>query len=366
MKLWERSLFFRLCKTKSFLLLCLFSLYLIADLTLHSVRFFSKGTLNISDLFLYYLYSFSLHLDLFLSLSFLLSALIILFEGSSHLEFVSLQMAGISKSRIGRPFLILALLSISLSYANSEWLFPRAIDSIDSFRNQHAKRKKSILREHVQTVSLEDGSEIVYLRFDAASKTISDLYWLCGKDEVWHIKTLDLSKSPPIAYFADRLVRTPQKKIAVVDSFEKIPIQKFPLSEGTPLNRFTPFESRPLSVLFSQMGLKSGDQAMIRSHLHYKLSLPLSPLFFALALPPLLIRFSRTKASFLITGGSIFGLISLFMVFDGMLIVAENRMLPPALALWIPWLLCIFFALYRTHMKIWFSTGVKALTSKRS
>lgn len=343
MKLWERSLFFRLCKTKAFLLFCLFSLYMVADISLHSIRFFSKGALSFWDLPLYYLCCFSLRLDLFLSLSFLLSSLVVLFDGSSHLEFVSLQTAGISKNRITRPFFLLAILSCLLSYANSEWLFYHAFNSVDSFRELHAKRKKSVWREHLQVVALDDGSEIVYLHFNPKTKTLSDLFWLCGKQKTWHIKTLDLKESPPVAYFADLLIRTlDQKKVTILESFESRPFPELSFTEEKTLQRFMPFERRPLSVLISQSKLKSADRSIIRSHLHHKLSLPLCPLFLALVLPPLLIRFSRTKALFLIAGGSILGLVSLFMIFDGMLIVAENRMLSPSTALWGPWFLLLF------------------------
>ena len=339
MNLWERSLFFRLSKTAGFLFLSLAFLYVFADLALHSTRFFSKGAFHPGELLLYYVFCISLKLDLFLSLSFLMGLLIVLFDGASHLEFVSLQTAGISKNRIARPFILLATFCCLISYANSEWLATRSFLSIDSFREIHAKRKKRILREHVQGVLLEDGSELVYSRFDTSAKTLYDLYWLCGKHKIWYIKTLDLKETPPAAHFADLLVRTPQKKITVAESFEKRAFPELTLSDEQIQTRFIPYDRRPLSLLLAQSSAKSGDRALIRSHLHHKLSLPLVPLFLTLFLPPLLFRFSRQRAFFIITGASLFCLISLFMIFDGMLIVAESKMLPPALALWAPWLL---------------------------
>ena len=323
MKLWERSLIFRLFKIVSSLLLALFVLFFFMDLSIHSARFFSQK-MNPFSLIVYYLYSFSLHLDLFLALSFLLGSLAILFRASNHFELITLQMSGISRARLARPFILFALMLVVCSYINSELFVPSAPSSMDAFRDLHAKRKKSTT--HLYTIPLPDGTELIYSHY--AKHQLSDVYWVRGPD-LWHMKTY----SSGSAHCVDHFIRSSQGIELVESFFEK----SFPELNDLALSKFAPPDQRPLSSLFLQAFIPTSDQHLVRTALHYKLSLPCTTLWIALILPPLLMRFSRTRPHFLITAISILLLISFLTIFDGMVILAENHMLPPALALWSPW-----------------------------
>ena len=345
MKIWERYLLIRLYSTIMFILACLFGIYLIVDLSIHSVRFFADGKAGTIAVILYYIHCFSMHLDLFFSLAFLLSALKVLFDLTHHSELIALQMAGLSNRRLTRPLFIIASTLSLFSYANSQWLAPNALESIDSFRMEHAKRKKQIQREHVHAVTFDDGSEIVYQRFDPHRKILFDAYWIKSSDELWHMKFLELNQTPLMGRFVDQLTRNEKGQIAIANSFESRPLPDLPLEASQALQKFVSFENRPLLTLFIQAFSKSGDIEMIRAHLHYKLSLPLLPILIALALPPILLRFSREKATFLIAACSLFALVALLTILDGMLILAENRVIAPSLAIWMPWLICFIISI---------------------
>lgn len=347
MSIWMRHLLIRLFSTASFILFCLFGVYAIIDLSIHSVRFFAGGKAGALAVLLYYLHSFSLHLDLFFSLAFILSALKVLFDLAHHFELIALQMAGLSKRRLARPLFILAAVMICLSYANAQWLAPDAQESIDHFRNEHAKRKKRTAQEYVHSVTLDDGSVVVYQRFDPHQKNLSDVYWIRSENEIWHIKILELNRSSLSGRFVDRLARNDLGQIAVAESFDCRPMPDLPLEAAQAQQRFIPVENRPLAMLLLQSFSKCADVEMVRAHLHYKLAMPLMPILIALALPPVLLRFSRQSAAFLIAACSLFALIAFLTILDGMLILAENHVLSSVLAIWTPWILCLSVALRR-------------------
>lgn len=339
MKLWERHLFSRLIKTMGFVLSGLFLIYFLVDLSIHSVRFFS-GKANCLSILLYYLHCFSMHLDFFFALAFLLSTLRVLFDLMQHSECIALQMAGLSHRRLMRPLWVIASLLALFSYANAEWIAPFALGSMQQFRDEVAKKKKQVLREHVHDVTLDDGSAIIYERFDFQSKTLFDVYWISGTHRFWHMKMLHLT-TPIQGYFVDRFERNDTGSIEVTESFPERSFPELPLLASQALQKFTPFENRSLSVLFLQSLSSNTDRQMIRAHLHYKLSKPLLSLLIAFILSPILLRFSRQSRAFLITACSLFSLLSFLTILDGFLILAENGVLAPSIALWIPWLLGI-------------------------
>ena len=347
MKIWERYLLIRLFSTTLFILACIFGVYLIIDLSIHTVRFFVDGRANAIAIMLYYIHSFSMHLDLFFALAFLLSALKVLFDLTHHFELVALQMAGLSKQRLTRPLFTLATMLTLFSYANAQWLSPNAHESIESFRKEHDIRKKQDQREHVHAVTLDDGSEVVYQRFDAHEKILFDAYWIKSADELWHMKILKLDQTPLLGRFVDHFTRNAKGQIVIAESFETHPLPDLPLEPSQALQKFIPFENRPLWTLASQSFSQSAALEMIRAHLHYKLSLPLLPILISLALPPVLLRFSRQLPTFLIAACALFALIAIFTVLDGMLILAENRVIDSALAIWCPWMICLIISLRR-------------------
>lgn len=347
MKIWIRYLLIRLFSTAIFILICLFGIYLVIDLSIHSVRFFADGQAKTAAILLYYIHSYSVHLDLFFALSFLLSSLKVLFDLTHHLELVALQMAGLSKQRLTLPIFILAGVMSLTSYANAEWLSPQALDSIDTFRSEHAKRKKQAQREHVHALTLDDGTEVIYQRFDSHEKNLFDTYWIKSPDEIWHMKILDLQQTPIVGRFVDHFLRNESGQIVIADSLRTRDFPEIPLNTADALQKFIPFENRPIATLFIQSFSHSADLEMIRSHLHYKIILPLLPVLIALALPPFILRFSRQIHTFLIAACSIFALVTAMTILDGLLILAENRVFNPFFAFWIPFFLSLFILVRR-------------------
>jgi lipopolysaccharide export system permease protein len=336
MKIWQRYLFRKLLFTFAVILSCLFAIYAMIDLSIHGVRFLTQGPEKTPfDLFLYYLQQFAAHLDLFSPLAFLLSTYKVLFALNGHLELLALQMAGISRKKLLLPFFLFAVFLSLIGYMNHEYFIGDAGAAAVQFKLSHSQSKKKKLGrpDHVQTLLLDDESELIYQTFDAGKKELSDVFWIRSDHDFWHLKKLSFSASPPTGYFADHLVRD-HKLFQKQESFEERSFPELLLHPTTVPKPFVPFERRPLSSLFLEAATSSVDRPSIKTHLHHKLALPLLPLLILLGAAPFALSFSRQKRTFLIVSLSLFGFIACLTLFDSLLILGENKVLPPEPAMW--------------------------------
>ena len=290
-----------------------------------------------------------MHLDLFLPLAFLLTSMKVLFDLNAHSELVAFQMAGLSKKKLLRPFFLFASLLSLICYINNQWLAPDAQNAAHAFRDAAKNKKKK--KEHLFTLPLTDGTELVYQQFDPAKKEFFDVFWIQTSNDIWHIKYLDIGSNPPTGHFTDHLTRNHQHQFEKTESFQ---YQEFPhlsWDDQTVIREFVPFEHRSLSTLFQQARSDTANQQSVFAHLHYKLALPLLPFLVLLTISPVTMQFSRTRPVFLIIAISLLGFISLRTILDGMLILGENQVLPAAVAIWSPLLLGLILSL-RSFIKL--------------
>ena len=331
MKIWQKHLFRKISSIFFFILFCLFAIYVLIDLSINGIRF-TSGNAKITDISAYYIYNFTAHLDLFLPLSFLLASLKVFFDSLHHFEFLSLQMAGISMKKLLLPFFVFGTLLALLGLANHEWIAPKANRSAYAFKNAHSK-KKNQTQKKLQTILLDDHSELVYHRFDPIKNELKDVFWIRPDKDLWHIKTLCLSEFPPLARFADHLAQEEgiwTKK----ESFEEKKIQQMPQIPTIEETPDIPFESRSLSSLFHDYPFNSKDQAIIRTHFHHKLAVPLLSLILLIGSAPFALVYSRQRPSFLIVSLSLFAFIAIMTLFDALLVLGENKVITPSIAMW--------------------------------
>ncbi|OGN64936.1 MAG: hypothetical protein A3E80_02530 [Chlamydiae bacterium RIFCSPHIGHO2_12_FULL_49_9] len=337
MKIWQRYIFFQIAKTFLFILIAIFTIYILVDLSINGVQLlFDEGVL-FSDAALYYSRQFAMHLELFLPLTLLFTTLRVLFDLNMHREWAALQAAGLSSKKLLLPFFFFASLLTAICYINSQWFAPDALDEASAFKYQHLKKKKK--RSPVFTLSLSDDSELIYQHYDPKKKELSDVFWIKTPNDIWHFKILEIPHMN--ARFADHFIQKDQ--LIKNNSFDTITLTDLPWDPNASLSRFVPFENRPISTLFSQAKTASSAKAGIFSHLYYKLALPLLSFLILFAISPIALRFSRNLSPFLIAACSLFGFIALKTILDGMLILGENQVLPASFAIWSP--LILLFAL---------------------
>jgi lipopolysaccharide export system permease protein len=343
MKIWQRHIFGRLIKTFLFFLFCIFFIYIVVDLSVHGVRFLSSGKTTFTQIAVYYLQTFAILLDLFLTLTFLLATMRVLFDLNTHRELVALQMAGLSKKSLLAPFFFFAAFLTLACYINSQWFAPDAQTIAKAFMFAQKNKEEKEKKVHVYSISLEDDSELVYQSFDRDQKELFDVFWVRTPNDIWHMKYLEIK--PLCGRFVTHLTRNGQKQIEKSESFASRDFPEIPWNEETILQKFVPYQNRPISTLFSQALIASAERPRILSHLYYKLLAPLMPLLVLFAIGPISIHFSRNQPLFLITAASLFGFIALKVILDGMLILGENQVLPATLAILGPIALALAFSL---------------------
>lgn len=352
MKIWVRYLLRLLLKTFLFLLVCLFIIYAIIDLTIHGVRFFSHGSIQWTEVTAYYLHNFATHLDFFFPLTLLFTILKVLLDLNSHNELVALQIAGLSQKKLLIPFFIFAAFLGCISYANHEWIAPSAQEAADTFQLAHTKKKKKASKTHVYSASLQNQSELVYQEFLEKTDELFDVYWIKSNKDIWHIKFLKIDPSGeniPIGRFADHLQRTKGHKLEKTESHLTYSFPEIVLDNNVTLQTFIPFENRSLSTLCRQALKPTVERRSIICHLHYKLATPLIPFLILLTLSPIVMRFSRLKSTVLITAISLFSFIGFMTILEGMLILGENQVIPGYIAIWGPIALVLLFATPRFY-----------------
>lgn len=343
MVLWQKYLLRHLLQVFFFLLLCVFVIYILVDFSIHGVKFLSLGKTTFIDLSLYYLRLFARHLELFISLSFLLSSLKVLLDLNGHQELVALQMAGLSKKRLLFPFFALAALLSFTCYCNSQWLSPDAQDAADAFRKVHLKTKKK--QQNVYNIGLEDDTELIYQNFDPTHQELFDVFWVQSSNSIWYMKYLNISSKPVRGRFVDHFACNSEGQFEKQESFPSHEFPKLAWGDEVKLQRFIPFENRSLSTLFQQASALTANRESALSHLHYKIAMPLLPFLILLFISPIAMRFSRTRPTLLIVAGSLFAFIGFITFMDASLILGENQVLPPSLAIWFPFAALTTFAL---------------------
>lgn len=338
MKLWERHLFSKLIKTFIFFLICLFVLYVIIDLSAHGVRFFSKA--NLLEILLYYLNTFSSELNLFLTFTFLLASLRVLFDLSIHREFLALQMAGISKKKLLTPLFYFAAMIALTCYINCQYFAPYTGEETSTFKTAY-KAKKKTKSPKLYSAVLEDKSELVF--HNLSNKELQDVFWVKNSEDIWHMKTLHIDTL--IGTHVHHLTR--KKQFEKSESYASREFSDLYLPKD--LTKIIPYESRPLSTLIIQAMGRPADARIVFSHLYYKLLTPLLPFIIIMALGPIILRYTRTTPLFLIIALSIFALLGLKTILDGMLILGENQVLPSYIAIFSP--MIIVFSVTLVHFR---------------
>ncbi|HSX13609.1 MAG TPA: LptF/LptG family permease [Chlamydiales bacterium] len=329
LKIWNLYLLKSLMKMFFFLLLAIFFIYTIVDLSMNGVRFFSHGHFTFLEITKYYLFNFSNLHAFFFPLTFLLASLLVFLDLNKHHEIVALQMAGLSQKKLLTPFFVFATLLVIASYAHQEWLAPTTQIAAIGFRSQHSKHKKKNT-PYLHNIALQDQSELVYQKFE--NDGLFDVFWLKNNQDIWHMKYLKMN--PTRGLFADHFYRNALGELEKTESFTEILLPQIAFDPNVRLENFIPLEQRPLSTLIAQAFKNNSEKKNVVCHLHYTIAAPLVCFLLLFAISPFVFRFSRSKNAFLITALSLFAYIAFRTIFDGMLILGENQVIPSYFAIW--------------------------------
>lgn len=276
----------------------------------------------------YYICSFALFFDLFFSLAFLLSLMRTFTELTTHQEWIALQMAGLSKKRLLFPFFLFAAVLSTFFLVHLEWIFPKAKEFVLS-----VQKKSSNKPADLYSFSLPDQSDLIYHRANELKTELFDVFWVRTSHDIWHMKSLRIDVSPAEGRFVNHIVRNTNRQLEKGESFDSVcfPDLAFHLEELQ--DQGIAFEDLSLSSLFRKTFSQTADKATLLSHLLHKLSTYFVPFLIVFTVAPFYLKFSRTNRWFLLSACLLFGLITVKVVLDGMLILGENQVVPPLIAI---------------------------------
>jgi len=334
-KLWERKLFTNILKLTLFFLFAIFLIVIVIDFSIHGAKIFSHSKTSFSIIVQYYKNLLLIQLNLLLSLTFMLATIKILSDMNIHNEITAFRMATISAKEISRPFFLIALIFVAISYLNFQFFYPDALNYKDNFKDNFLKKTTYKKKMQPNVLHLKDNTKIVYQKYNIKKKELFDVYIIKSSSDIWHAKYLYLDSLNTYGKYVDHLVQREnsfeKEKSYLTYNFKNIEFDNKNVS-------FVPPENRSISTLYKQSYANSNSKEKneLTANLHYKLAIPLASILIVLSLFPYLIHFSKNISIFFISSFAIFGFVIFYTAMDAALILAENSTIPPYLIIWFP------------------------------
>lgn len=356
--IWERYLLREILKVFFLFLGCFFFLYALIDYSMHMQDFIADKRIQIPHLLVYYFFHFIKRADLLIPLSLLISTLKVLFALNQRGELIALQASGLSRKKILRPFFFIGLLSVLFNLASSEFLLPSSLNFLDRFRQDHFKHyDRGHRKEPVHAIRLKDRSKIIYQTLDSEKKFFQDVFWVRSFDEIWRMKALSTDVENPVGFYVDHLKRGSEGNFEKVESFDQYRFDKFRWQPDPTGKGYIPLENRSLSSLLHMLVQKTKTTAyeypQVLTHFLFKTAIPFLSLLVVVAGAPFCLKHSRNLPLFFTYAIALFGFIAFFAMMDAAVILGENLVVSPYLAILGPIFLCwaAFGIKYRKSIK---------------
>lgn len=352
-KIWERY-FLKEFLYGFFLFLVLFyGFYVLIDYANHTTSLHHHHVhFNWKEFAFYYACEFLKRLDILVPFAILIATIRSLCNLNVHNELVALMASGLNLKKALRPFLLMGLLGTCLIYLNMETLLPRAMRKLQYFEDiQKSEKNRNNLLPSANHLTLEDGSVLLFNHYDSAQRRFFDTYWIRSFDNIYKIKFLDPHTIQPIGYFVDHLLRNVEGNLSLTEIFQTYTFPNMKFNNERLIDIIIPTDNMPLSTLWKKLpnaSLPSNEkEARIHTAFICKMLLPwLCPLA-VIGPAPFCLFFTRQLPVFFIYAGSIFALLTFYLVIDAAKVLAERQVLSPDLALGAPFLLLSSFLTYR-------------------
>lgn len=338
MKLQDRYLFKKLCKSFLVILGVLLFLFLLIDYALQA-KTTVGGSLTLFAT--YYAAKLSSFASILLPFAFLLALLFVLNDLNNKRQWLALQACKITYRRLLRPFLLAALLISAFLWINNQYFARFAM------LKPLEKKKTSYFSsssEKVRALKLKAGGYIFFQSFNPDTKTLTDIFWLPEKDTtLWHMNFLQIGSNPVVAYDAKELAPDSQGAYFLKEVHDTLilPSFRFELPDDTEELLDTKEQSLLLLAKKACLFPQNDQEAKASTHFFMKLLTPLLPLLLLFAAVPSALRFTKNSSSFpLFAFWSAFYIVIVALI-DASFFLGESLLLNPLLAITIPLLVVL-------------------------
>ncbi len=343
--IWQRYILREILKVFLLFLGCFFFLYSLIDYSLHMQDFIVDKRIQISHTAIYYFFQFVKRAALLTPLALLIATLKVLFSMNARGELIALQSSGLAARKILRPFFFLGLLCVLFNFVSAEFLLPASLNFLDQFREKHFKHSHHGHRkEPIHVLPLKDKSKIIYQSEDKDKKLFLDVFWIRSVDEIWRMQSLSTNPQHPVGHYVDHLQRNREGNFEKAESFNDYRFDKFRWQPDPTGKGYIPLENRKISELFRLLVQKTKTTAyeypQVLSHFLFKAVIPFLSLFVIAAAAPFCLRYSRNLPMFFTYAIALFGFVAFFALMDAAVILGENLIVSPYLAIILPFFLC--------------------------
>ena len=338
-----------------FILLSLFYLtYVMFDLSIHISHLSEHSTFG--GIVLYYLFNFIKRVDLLVPLSLMFTTISVLTTLNVHNELLAFQTTGRTIKRIVKPIIVMSLVCSLAIFACYQFVLPHAQSYIDSVKNNNSEHTRIGKSNLIHTISYDNGSKLLFSDHDYEAKIIKDAYFIVTSKDIWHFKELKEVDGEIYGTFVDHMKKDENEALQNIESYPNLKVSfiNAPLFALTDQEK-EPFENYSISALLTKFlrpyDSNSREYHEISTQLFSKLAMPWFSLLIALAVIPFCTKFSRLHKNYLIYTLSLLGFVSFFTITDACVILGENNIISPALAVFGPiaTLLTLFGIRFATH-----------------
>lgn len=345
MKIWEKYFILETCKTALFFLVAFYGLYALIDYASHTGTFHHHHSrLTFQELILFYASEFFRRADVLIPLAIMIGTIRTLTKMNVHHELIALQAAGVSMTKLMRPFIWVGLAGVLFLYATTEWVQPFALKQERKIEDRHTYEQTAAKdnQTKVHYLKLEDGSTLLFQFFDKPAKTFYDLIWVRSADEFVRMKSLT-AQTPAVGSFVEILKRV-NGNLVLSERLEQKTFNDLKFSSERLLETVTPPEERQITHLATQIKpihFQSEKEAHHLSVFLHKIILPWLSLFAVLLVIPSCIKVARDLNVFAIYAASLFGLVFTYITVNAGTTLAERQVMNPYYALLLPFTLIL-------------------------
>lgn len=353
--LWDRYFYWEILKNFCLFLVAFYLVYAVVDYSSKAKAFADSG-MPVPKILLFYLCLFVRRIELIAPFGFMIASMRLLLQLNLRNELVAMLAGGISMRRLLRPFIVVSLFLITLTFINLEYWLPvsqRVYRKLEDAYLKHGGRRKQLMQRALYDIRLPDDSLMLYQHYDSAKERFFDVFWVRDADDLYRIKYLDFKDRKPVGRLVDHLVRDVDHRLQLAESVSSRPFSEIFIDEelislvlNGPREQSYTRLYRQMPDHFTQMNDR---EAAALTYFQYKLMIPWLCLLVILGPAPLCVRFTRRLRPFLIYGAAILSLISFYLVMDAAVILGEHQVIHPLLAVWLPAALFFGVAGYRFY-----------------